>query len=179
MLRVTRTALFFIGMALVRRHQRPQVGAVGRSGTGNVVGVADLVEGGGDDVGGPAPRDAEPDETGPADDDQGQGQVAGPVGERPGPDEQGGGDRLPDDVLEGQFAGDPGGREGQDGTGLVPDGAVGHEDGEAADHGDGQEGVGHGVHHRRSPGTGAAGGAAGGAEKGGAQVAPPTVAADN
>ena len=38
MLRVTRTALFLIGMALVRRHQRPQVGAVGRSGTGNVAG---------------------------------------------------------------------------------------------------------------------------------------------
>ena len=109
MLRVTSTARDLSGMARVTRHQRPHVGAVGSVGTGKAP-AADLVEGGGRDAGGPAAGDAEPDEPDPADDGHGEAEPAGPVVERAEPDEEGGGDHLPDDVLEGQLAGDPAAR---------------------------------------------------------------------
>ena len=132
------------------RHHLPHVGSdrAVRHGEGL---RADLVERAGDDGGRPDAGHPEAEEAEPLDDRERQPEVARPSVESPEMDEQGGGDHLPDDVLECELSCYPGEREREDGERLPPDGPVGHDHGDGADEGDGEEGVRHGVHHRPCP----------------------------
>ena len=109
---------------------------------------ADLVERAGDDGGRPYAGHPEAEEAEPLDDGEREPEVARPSVESPEFDEQGRGDHLPDDVLECELSCYPGEREREDGERLPPDGPVGHEHGDGADEGDGEEGVRHGFHSR-------------------------------
>ena len=130
------------GMARVTRHQRPHVGAVGLSGTGNA-GLRTGISAAAVTLGRPTPGDTQPDQSDPDRHGDGQPEPAGPVRERSGPNEEAGGHELPEDVLEGQLAGDPAAGEAEDGEGLPTDGAVGERDGDGSDERHGQKGVRH------------------------------------